>query len=63
MKKTTTIFNQLGVQQVISLTTIVSETLDTNFKVEKTPKFTAAELWNIQRHRRPMLQRRSIFNY
>ncbi|CAN5467617.1 hypothetical protein BH11BAC3_BH11BAC3_30990 [soil metagenome] len=63
MKKTTTIFNQLGVQQVISLTTIVNETLDTNFNIEKKAStFTSAQLWNIQRQRRPMLQRRNIFN-
>ena len=56
--QTTGLFNQMTNAQLVSLTTEVKETLafDVNFPAAK--KFTAAEVWNIQRRKRVMVQRR-----
>jgi len=47
--------------ELLSLTNIVEERLDVNYKVaDKKPSFTAAELWNTHRQRRSFVQRRGM---
>ena len=62
-KQSTTLFPLLGQVQVESLTTIVKETLALNYETNEPKKkvFTAAELWNIQRQKKSMVQRRFMF--
>ena len=60
-KQTTIIFSQLGEVQIQSLTSIVRETLALDYKhADSSKKFTAAELWNIQRQKKSTVQRRFI---
>ena len=57
-KQTTILFAQLGEVQVRSLTTIVKETLAVDYTpAEPTRIFTAADLWNIQRQKKPVSRR------
>jgi hypothetical protein len=56
--QTNSLFNAFSKAQLASLTTEVKETLamDLNYPAHK--KFTAAEVWNIQRQKRARIQRR-----
>ena len=58
-KQTTILFAQLGEVQVRTLTTIVKETLALDYiPAEPERIFTAADLWNIQRQKKPVSRRR-----
>jgi hypothetical protein len=57
-KQTTNQFSQISKEQTEKLTTVVKETLAFGFSQVKT--FSTADLWNIQRRSRTMLQRRSF---
>jgi hypothetical protein len=52
MKKQTNPFNLLSKEQMEKLTTVISETL------VKPKTFSTADLWNIQRRSRTMMNRR-----
>ena len=56
--QTTGLFNQMTSAQLVSLTTEVKETLAMDINFAATKKFTAAEVWNIQRQKRVRVQRR-----
>ncbi|MEO6720231.1 MAG: hypothetical protein ABIN67_07680 [Ferruginibacter sp.] len=60
-KQSETLFAQISDQQVNSLTTIVKETLATSISKVARNAFSAADLWNIQRQKKSMLQRRYSF--
>lgn len=57
-KQSTTLFTQLSKDVVNNLTTIVSESLAKNYSSEQSKVFSAADLWNIQRQKRALVQRR-----
>jgi hypothetical protein len=57
-KQSETLFTQISNQQVNNLTTIVKETLATGISMVPGKTFSAADLWNIQRQKKSMLQRR-----
>jgi hypothetical protein len=57
-KQSTSLFTQMSVNQFKHLTTIVTETVATEFNDIKEKKFTAAVLWNIQRQGKRRIQRR-----
>lgn len=50
----------LSNSEVKNLTSEVNETLGTNFKNEKSKIFSSAELWDIQRRRKNISNRRLI---
>ena len=56
--QTTGLFNAISKAQLVNLTAEVKETLamDANYTAAK--KFTAADVWNIQRNKRSRVQRR-----
>lgn len=56
MKKATGSFKPLSEEQVKTLTTTVKETLGSS----QAQRFTAYDLWNIQRRGRTMMQRRQF---
>lgn len=58
MKKQTTQFSQISKGQTEKLTTIVHETLAIGYTQVKT--FSTADLWNIQRRSRTIMNRRSF---
>lgn len=58
MKKQTTQFSQISKEQAEKLTTVVNETLAIGFTQAKT--FSTADLWNIQRRSRTIMNRRSF---
>ena len=59
MKKQTEInFLKINKEQTDFLTTVVSETIATDFVRLKT--FTAADLWNIQRRGKTIINRRHL---
>ena len=61
-KQSTTLLAQLDRAAVTNLTNIVNETLAMDLQVAAPKKvFTAAELWNIQRQKKSMVQRRYNF--
>ena len=60
-KQSETLFTQISNQQVNSLTTIVKETLAAGISKVAGKTFSAADLWNIQRQKKSMLQRRYSF--
>ena len=60
-KQSTSLFTQISTNQFEYLTTIVNETLATEFSNTKDKKFTAADLWNIQRQGKRRIQRRFSF--
>ena len=51
----------LNRNEVKNLTTEVKETLALNFKTEKNKSFSSAELWNIQRRRKNVFNKRFYF--
>ena len=57
-KQTTNGFSQISKEETEKLTTVVNETLAMGFNQAKT--FSTADLWNIQRRSRTMMQRRSF---
>ena len=60
MKKNTySLLMELSNEQLVKLTNIVNETIATPaFEFAKEKKFTAADLWNIQRQPKARTQRR-----
>ncbi len=56
--QTTSLFDAISKAQLISLTTEVKETLAMDVNLPFSKKFTAAEVWNIQRQKRARIQRR-----
>ena len=56
-KQTSNQFLQISKEETEKLTTVVKETIALGFEHAKT--FTSADMWNIQRRGRTMLQRRS----
>ncbi|MEO6230054.1 MAG: hypothetical protein ABJB11_08135 [Ferruginibacter sp.] len=63
MKKTTSIlYSQLGSAAVKILTTVVDETLATNFDHSSQKRiFSSIDLWNIQRNKKSLQPRRHSF--
>ncbi len=59
-KQSNTLFTNLTTQHLMSLTTIVAETIATKAETPKST-FTAAQLWNIQRQKRSLTTRRFSF--
>ena len=57
-KQTTTQFLQLNKEQTEKLTTVVKETLALGLSPVKI--FSTADLWNIQRRSRTIMQRRNF---
>ena len=56
--QTNSLFNAISKTQLVSLTTEVKETLAMDVHIQFSKKFTAAEVWNIQRQKRNRIQRR-----
>ena len=56
--QTNSLFNSLSKTQLVSLTTEIKETLAMDVHMPFSKKFTAAEVWNIQRQKRVRVQRR-----
>ena len=54
----TNLFNQISKTQVENLTMEIKETLALGYNHNKAKTFSAAELWNIQRQRKNITQRR-----
>ncbi len=57
-RQSNTLFANLTTDQVNSLTTIVAETVATGDVQIQKRTFTPAELWNIQRQKRSLTNRR-----
>jgi hypothetical protein len=57
-KRSNSFYTQLTKVQFENLTNIVEETLAAGFNHTKTKVFTAADLWNIQRHGKNRMQKR-----
>ncbi|MEP7110124.1 MAG: hypothetical protein ABI760_19165 [Ferruginibacter sp.] len=60
-KQSNMLFVKFGKDALANLTMEVKETLAAGFKLPGQKAFTAADLWNIQRQRRSMVQRRFLF--
>lgn len=60
-RELTSLLSELRTEQLEILTTLVEETLATEYQLPKSKIFTAADLWHIQRQRRSRTQRR--FSY
>ncbi len=60
-KNSNTLFPQLSLEEKLSLTETVKETLAEGFMPANKKVFTDAELWNIQRQRKAIVQRRFLF--
>ena len=61
MKKTSTsLLNKISDIQLSSLTMEIKETIATGIFSSNCRTFTAADLWNIQRHARSRYQRRFL---
>ncbi len=56
--QSTNLFNQISKTQVENLTMEVKETLAVGYNQNQSKSFSAAELWNIQRQRKSINQRR-----
>lgn len=56
--QSTNLFNQISKTQVENLTMEVKETLALGYSHTQSKTFSAAELWNIQRQRKSLNQRR-----
>ena len=59
-KHSSTLFSTLSLAERVNLTSTVAETLAEDFTPPRKKVFTEAELWNIQRQRRGMVQRRFL---
>jgi hypothetical protein len=60
-KQSTTLFTKFSKESLADLTKEVREALASGFNLSNPRSFTAADLWNIQRHSKNMTQRRFIF--
>ncbi len=60
-KHSTTLFLHFSKEVLANLTKDVKETLASGFNLPQQKTFTAADLWNIQRRGKNMVQRRFIF--
>ena len=60
-KQSTNLFGTISTETVKNLTTMVKETLATDFTYAKNKIFTAADLWSIQRQGKSRIQRRFSF--
>ena len=56
--QSTTLFSQISKDEVETLTMEVKETLALGYNQNQSKTFSAAELWNIQRQRKSINQRR-----
>jgi len=54
------LLSPLNEESIVSLTTEVKEVLATGFKKSQGRILSIADLWNIQRQRKPRMQRRFI---
>ena len=59
-KQSTTLFTDINKEQLTNLTTIVKETVSLGIQAARR-KFSAAELWDIQRRKRVFPTRRLSF--
>jgi len=59
-KHSNTLFSLLSLEEKINLTSSVEEKLAEGFTPTRQKTFTEAELWNIQRQRRTIGQRRFL---
>lgn len=59
-RQTFSLFLHLGKKELQTLTTVVSERLDTNFNPMHEKVFGSADMWNINRMKRSFVQRRGI---
>lgn len=57
-KHLNSLLSELRTEQLEILTTLVKETLATEYNLPKTKPFTTADLWNIQRQHKSRTQRR-----
>jgi hypothetical protein len=57
-RQSNTLFTYLSNEQVNNLTSIVKETLAKGVSPISSKTFSAADLWNIQRQKKGLLQRR-----
>ncbi|MEO6720230.1 MAG: hypothetical protein ABIN67_07675 [Ferruginibacter sp.] len=57
-KQSNTLFATISKAQVENLTNLVKETLVPGYSQTPAKQFTAADLWNIQRNKRSIVQRR-----
>jgi hypothetical protein len=60
-KQSNALFTKFSKDSLADLTKEVKETLAAGFNQPCQKTFTAANLWNIQRHGKSMVQRRFIF--
>ncbi len=60
-RQSTSLFTQLGKEEINSLTATVTETVAFDCKAGQHKIFSAADLWNIQRQKRNFVQRRNRF--
>ncbi len=58
--QSTNLFSQINKTQVENLTMEVKETLAMGYNHNQSKTFSAAELWNIQRQRKSLNQRRGF---
>lgn len=56
--QSTALFNEISKEEVKNLTTVVKETLALGHAIIRSKTFSSAELWNIQRQRKSLNQRR-----
>ncbi|MEJ7586142.1 MAG: hypothetical protein WKI04_01145 [Ferruginibacter sp.] len=60
-KQSHTLFTKISKDTLSGLTREVKEKLATGFNLSAKKTFTVADLWNIQRQRKSMVQRRFSF--
>ncbi len=58
--QSTSLFSSLSKAELVSLTSEVTETLAMDMAAAYHKKFTAAEVWNIQRRQKARVQRRLV---
>jgi hypothetical protein len=59
-KHSNTLFSPLSLAEGVQLTSALDETLAESFAPPRQKVFTEAELWNIQRQNKGMIQRRFL---
>jgi hypothetical protein len=60
-RQSVSLFTTLSKEELEAIINTVNETLATGQPSMKEKKFSAADLWNIQRQKRSFVQRRSSF--
>jgi len=60
-KQSNILFTKFSKETLSDLTKEIRETLATGFNRPQQKTFTVADLWNIQRQRKGMVQRRFLF--